>query len=64
MVEGWMQSASCHWYPLRLCCEAEGGLGALADHAVFPGSSRVLKGLRQSRARGEPCAAPGIVALA
>lgn len=61
VVEGWLQSASCHQHPLRACCEAEGGLGALAGHAVFPGG---LRRLRQSRAHEEPCAAPGIVALA
>lgn len=61
VVEGWLQSASGHRRPLRVCCEAEGGLGALAGHAVFPGR---LRGLRQSRAREEPCAAPGTEALA
>lgn len=41
-------------HPLRVCCEAEGGLGALAGHAVFLSSFGVLRGLRQSSTRAGP----------
>lgn len=41
-------------HPLRVCCEAEGGLGALAGHAVFLSGFRVLRGLRQSSTRAGP----------